>query len=298
VSTIVVTGAAGFLGRRVLAELKARGDRVVAIDRVATAADGGDGTTWVVADLLDASSYETALDGASVVLHLAAITGKARPEAYRRVNVEATEALLAAAKRAGVERFVLVSSIAVAFPDRRHYPYADSKAAAEALVRASGLGWTIVRPTMILGSGSPIQAALGRLARLPVAPMFGNGQRLVQPVDVADVARLLAGVAHEPDAAGATLEVGGPASYPMTELFARLRAHDGVSGPARFLHLPVKPIRALLALVEGPLLPVLPLTAGQLAPFINDSVAAPHPLLDRLLPGCAESPPLAKAAGA
>jgi hypothetical protein len=84
----------------------------------------------------------------------------------------------------------------------------------------------------------------------------------------------------------------------MTELFARLRAHDGVSGPARFLHLPVKPIRALLALVEGPLLPVLPLTAGQLAPFINDSVAAPHPLLDRLLPGCAESPPLAKAAGA
>jgi NADH dehydrogenase len=288
-STIAVTGAAGFLGRRVLGALKARGDRVVAIDRVAKPVEGED-ATWVTADLLDPSSYEAALAGVECVLHLAAITGKAPPAAYRRVNVEATEALLGAAKRAGVRRFVLVSSIAVAFPDRRHYPYADSKAAAEALVRDSGLAWTIVRPTMILGSGSPIQAALAKLATLPVSPMFGSGKRLVQPVDVSDVARLLAALAHEPDAAGATVEVGGPTSYTLNELYARLRAHDGAAGSVRLVHLPVGPIRALLALVEAPLLPVLPLTAGQLASFVNDSVAAPHPLMDKLLPVRAETP--------
>jgi NADH dehydrogenase len=295
-STIAVTGAAGFLGRRVLEQLKARDEQVVAIDRVAMPAHAEDGTRWVEADLSEPALYEPALAGASCVLHLAAITGKARPGAYRRVNVEGTETLLGAAKRAGVSRFVLVSSIAVAFKDRRHYPYADSKAAAEALVRESGLAWTIVRPTMLMGPGSPIQAALGKLARLPASPMFGSGERLVEPVDVADAARLLAALARTPEAAGETLELGGPERISLNALYARLRALEGAKGPPKLVHLPVGPIRALLALLEGPLLPVLPLTAGQLASFVNDSVAAPHPLVERLAPDRAPSPPPVTAA--
>jgi NADH dehydrogenase len=214
------------------------------------------------------------------------VTGKARPADYARGNVEATEALVKAAERAGVGRFVFVSSIAVSFADRRHYPYSDSKAAAEAVVRSSSLQTTIVRPTMILGAGSPIQQALEKLARLPVAPMFGDGKTMVNPVEVDDVAALLAALVHDADAAGAVIEVGGPAAYPMTELFARLRG----GGAPKFLHLPLKPLRELLAILEGPLLPLMPLTAGQLASFANDGVAEPSPLVDRLLPSRSESP--------
>lgn len=286
-SVIVVTGASGFLGRRVVERLAARGDRVIGVARSARPANLPAGADWVSADLSNPGAYESALKGADVVLHLAAITGKARPAEFRRVNVEATETLLAAAERAGVERFVFVSSIAVAFADRRHYPYSDSKAAAEAVVRASRLKTTIVRPTMILGAGSPIQQSLEKLARLPVAPMFGDGKTMVNPVEVDDVAALLAALAHEPDATGAVIEIGGPGAYPMTELFARLRP-DGAT--PKFLHLPLKPLRALLALMEGPLLPVMPLTAGQLASFANDGVAKPSTLVDRLLPVRSESP--------
>lgn len=290
-SVIVVTGASGFLGRRVVERLAARGDRVVGVARRAKPADLPSGVDWVSADLGNPGASEAALakalGGADVVLHLAAVTGKARPAEYRRGNIEATEALLRAAERAGVGRFVFVSSIAVSFADRRHYPYSDSKAAAEAIVRSSSLKTTIVRPTMILGAGSPIQESLEKLARLPVAPMFGDGKAMVNPIEVDDVAALLVALAHEPDAAGAVIEVGGPAAYPMSELFARLRAKGGAP---KFIHLPLKPLRELLALVEGPLLPLMPLTAGQLASFANDGVAKPSPLVDRLLPTRSESP--------
>ncbi|MET0386614.1 MAG: NAD-dependent epimerase/dehydratase family protein [Polyangiales bacterium] len=283
-STIVVTGASGFVGRQLVAYLAARGDRVVAIARRPKPSDLPGGVTWLSADLLEPASYESALTDATCVLHLAAITGKARPEAYQRGNVDATAALLAAAERAGVQRFVLVSSIAAVFPDRRYYPYAESKIAAEKLVQASRLRTTIVRPTMILGDGSPIQHSLESLARLPFIPMFGDGERRVQPVDVADVVKLLAAIASDPDDVSAVVELGGPEVYSLKELLTRLRVLQGRQGQSpRFLHLPLALMRWFLALLERPLFSVLPLTAGQLASFANNSVATRHPLAERLL---------------
>jgi nucleoside-diphosphate-sugar epimerase len=89
----------------------------------------------VRADLAEPATYRDALTGAQTVVHVAATTGKARPAVYERNNVQATRALLEASAAAGVARFVFISSIAAAFPDRRYYPYAESKIAAEAAVR-------------------------------------------------------------------------------------------------------------------------------------------------------------------
>jgi hypothetical protein len=114
----------------------------------------------------------------------------------------------------------------------------------------------------------------------------------VQPVDVEDVAQALAGLAHEPDAAGAVIEVGGPSVVTMNELLAKLRANLGLGDAPRLVHLPLGLIRPLLAALEGPLLSVLPITAGQLASFANDGVAAPNPILDRVLPHRRETPSL------
>ena len=283
-STIVVTGAAGLVGRNLVRELQAAGHRVVAIARSPQPASWPEGSTWVRADLSESASYRDALIGADAVVHVAATTGKARPEAYERNNVTATRALLDASAAAGVGRFLFISSIAAAFADRRYYPYADSKVAAEEAVRASKLTTLIIRPTMILGEGSPVQASLARLGRLPLIPMFGSGKALVQPIDVADLVRLLVGLLEEPaPASGTVLEAGGPETYSIAELVRRLRRAGGVEGKARFLHLPLGLLRACLALVEGLLFPVLPFTAGQLASFANDSKATPHPLVQRLL---------------
>jgi NADH dehydrogenase len=283
-SAIAITGAAGFVGRRLTALLHERGEEVLAIARGPQPEGWPAGSTWLRADLLQPERYEEALKGADCVIHLAALTGKARPKALWRDNVEATEALVGAAARAGVGRLVLVSSIAASFKDRRYYPYAESKIAAEAAALASGVPTVIVRPTMILGAGSPVEANLGKLAGAPIIPMFGDGKRLVQPVDVEAVALLLAGLARDPEGASEIIEFGGPETLTMKDLLARLRDTSGKVGAAKFLHLPLSLIRHSLALVEGPLFALVPFTAGQLASFANDSVAAPHPIAARLAP--------------
>jgi len=136
---------------------------------------------------------------------------------------------------------------------------------------------------MIFGPGSPIQTSLAKLAKLPLIPMFGSGRTLVQPVDVADVVKLLAGLAREAGGKSDPLEIGGPEVVSIEELISRLRAPAASDRPARFLHLPLGLIRAVLAFLEKPLLSVLPLSAGQLASFANDSTAKSNPLVERLV---------------
>lgn len=287
--TVVVTGASGFVGRRLLPKLVEQGLNVVAIARSAEPSGLPSGVRWLRADLLDPSSYEASLKGASVVIHLAAVTGKAWPSAYQRGNVDATRALLTASERAGVARFVLVSSIAAKFSDRRFYPYAESKIAAEEAVKGSSLQTTIVRPTMIFGRGSPVQSSMERLARLPIVPVFGNGRTRVQPVDVDDVVLLLAELARDPSASG-LIELGGPRVQTMDELVVQLRKAGGLTPGATLVHLPLGLLRYTLALVEKVLLPLLPFSAGQLASFANDGTADASPTLARLLPNPRETP--------
>jgi nucleoside-diphosphate-sugar epimerase len=271
---IIVTGAGGFVGRHLVDRLVGAAALVTGIGRGAQPADWPSGARWLRADLAEPALYAFALAEADCVVHLAAVTGKASRADFFRGNVDVTNTLLAACRAAGVRRFVFVSSIAAGFANRRHYHYADSKIAAEALVRASPLTSLIVRPTMILGPGSPIEQSLARLARLPVSPIFGNGRRLVEPVDVEDVADALAGLAQAPEIKPGTIELGGPERYDLRTLYARLRSARGASAAPRFLYLPLGFARWGLALVERPLLRLLPLTAGQLATFANDSVAA------------------------
>lgn len=289
-NAIVVTGAGGFVGRKLVSLLCEKGLTVIGIGRSAAPSDWPSGARWIQADLAEPQRYEAALKGAQCVAHLAAITGKARRQAYVRGNVEATRALIDATVRASVPRFVFVSSIAAKFADRRHYHYAESKRAAEALVRQAPLASVLVRPTMILGPGSPIEASLAKLARMPVSPIFGDGRRLVQPVDVDDVAEAVAAIVSGSDFRSDLIELGGPERYDLCELYRRLRtAHAGLGAP-RFVSAPLSLSRMLLAALEGPLLPVLPLTAGQLATFANDGLADPHPEYARILPNPRPAP--------
>ncbi len=271
---LLVTGASGFVGRRVLALARQRFPRVLALSR-REIADLPDGVAWLRGDLLEEppASWQSALADCDAVLHLAATTGKAAPSEYERGVVLATERVAGAARRAGVRHFVYVSSIAVRFSDRTHYPYAHAKMRAEAAVRASGVPATIVRPTIVGGPGSPVMQGFATLALAPVTPVFGDGQRRVAPIHVDDLAeRLVEIAAGEPSAE--PIELGGPEALTLDALLSGLRAAHG-RGPARLVHLPLAPIRSVLAALEPALRPWLPLTAGQLATFANDGLPAP-----------------------
>lgn len=268
---LFITGGSGFVGTALLRRLA---ERAVADAAVLTRSHGGTGTEgpgwrWLYGDLLDSSSYRTALERGGTVLHLAAATGRASARRHREVNVEGTSRLLAAARRAGSGRIVYVSSIAARFEDIRYYPYAAAKREAERLVRESGIPYTIVRPTMVFGPGSPVEQGLRRLATAPVPFVFGSGDVRVQPVDVEVLAQRLIEVVEATDASGDVLEIGGPEILSLNELLERLRRASG-KGPARIRHIPVRPVRAILAGIEAVIGPRLPITAGQLASFIND----------------------------
>ncbi len=273
---VFVTGATGYVGRAFVAAARAAAVPVVALARTPPAAPA-DGVTWVAGDVTADGPWTRALAGCRAVVHLAAVTGKAAPDAYRRVHVEGTRRVLDAARAAGVARVVHVSTVAVAFRERPHYPYAATKAEAEELVRGAAPGAVIVRPTMVVGRDAPVLTGLAKLACAPVVPVFGDGRARVQPVAVADLAADLLLLARGEGAAGSCVDSGGADVVTIEELLRRIRTAAG-RGAARVLHLPARPVRGLLGLVEPLLRPLLPLTAGQIATFLNDGVARPGPL--------------------
>ncbi len=174
---VLVTGASGFLGRAVAAELVAAGHDVRTLQRRAS---GVDGASDILGTITDPRIVARATDGADGVVHLAAKVSLAgRPEEFRAVNVEGTRTVLDAAERAGVSRFVQVSSPSVAHSgsalagvgaepaDPRHArgEYARTKAEAEliALARDSpSMHVVAVRPAHRLGAG---RHAAGRARR-------------------------------------------------------------------------------------------------------------------------------------
>ena len=267
--SLFLTGARGFLGRHLLPRLTERGIEVTCLVRRDPGPEAA-GTRWVVGDLTQPGPWEEALAGVDAVLHTAAATGAAPADVHARVNAEGTASLVRRAAAAGVNRFLFVSTIAVKFKDKHRYPYAQAKERGEAAVRGGGIPWAIVRPTMIFGPGAPVLEGLRRLARLPVVPLFGGARARVQPVDVRDLAAILAAVTEDASFSGQVLEAGGPDVVTVAELLSVLRRLEG--RPPRTLSFPARPVASLLWALERAGLR-LPVTAGQIATFVEDGVA-------------------------
>lgn len=222
-----VTGATGCLGRSLIGTLESLGT-VSVLARTPSAYTESlraSGHRIVPGALDDDGSLDALVQGASVVFHCAARLGNANPAASWRANVDGTERLAMASVRAGVRRFVYVSSISVySATDRpdaitesdlprnleRLCTYARTKYEGEIVARAaaerSGMEVTIVRPTNVYGPWSqPWFLGWARmLRRLPVA--FGN-----LPIDVVhvdDVAAALLAAGTLPAAGGETLHIG------------------------------------------------------------------------------------------
>lgn len=282
--SIFVTGGSGFIGRQFLAHLRAGNfERVICLTRRPVSSGAVPGWKYLPGDLATPESYSSHLAQADVVVHLAAATGNASSEDLRRINVDATVRLLHECERHGVSRMLYVSSIAAKYPDLQQYPYGRSKADAETAVRQSRVDYTILRPTIVLGPGSPIWQRLYAMARLPLPVVLGNGKAQVQPVDVADVARAMTLLLERSRFSGEILELGGPEIVTFEDLIRRIRLVTQRSG-APLLHVPVGPIRAVLIAAGRMLGSRLPVSPGQLVPFTNDGVADPNDLAAELRP--------------
>jgi NADH dehydrogenase len=245
---VLVTGASGFIGQSLVRRLLEKGHAVRALVRKPPLAAATSGLEYVVGDLTDAASLDRACQGMEGVVHLACATGVADPKIVRAVNVEGTRALLEAAKKHGVRRFVFISTISAA--RRRRGPYGQTKREGEQMVAASGLEFVTLRPSLVYGSGNVgLFATLAAyLRKLPVVPVIGNGRIELDPVHIDDVNAVTEEALTRSDVVGKTYDVLGPERVTFNDFLGLVSRSLNVKKPV--FHIP-GPIALMMASVLG-----------------------------------------------
>jgi nucleoside-diphosphate-sugar epimerase len=186
---LAITGGTGFVGSRLIDTAVADGHQVRALTRrpMELRAD----VDWVAGALDQPKALDELVAGSDAVIHVAGVlTGRTAAD-FDRANVDGTQAMLEAAKAAGVRRFVHVSSLAAREPQLSLY--GASKAKSEALVAASGLSYATVRPPAVYGPGDRETLELFRMAKLGVVLLPPKGRLSLIHVD--DLVRLLLALA-------------------------------------------------------------------------------------------------------
>jgi NADH dehydrogenase len=274
---VFLTGGTGFVGRAVIRALQAHGVLVRCLVRPGSEAHlkGFEAIDRVPGDVLSPEGVAEAMRGCRAVIHLVGIIREhpASGVVFERLHSQATANIVAAAREAGVRRYLQMSALGVR-PNARSR-YHRTKWEAEECVRRSDLDWTIFRPSVIYGRGDgSVSMLAGMIRRLPVVPVLGDGRYRLQPVAVEQVAEGFARALEQPKSVGTTYEVGGPHSYSFTEILDQIGRALG-KPRVRKLHHPMALMRPLVRLLEP--LPFFPITSDQLMMLEENNVCDPTP---------------------
>jgi len=259
---ILVTGGTGFVGSRIVHALRAEGRDVRALVRRRESAAhlASLGVELVTGDVTDPASLAAAADGCTHVVHLVAIL-KGKPHDFERVMTRGTQNVIAAAKGAGSERFVLMSALGTTVTTKDVVPYFGAKFAMEQDTIMSGLEYTIFRPSFVFGRGGALATFMKQVKYSPIVTVIGSGKQRVQPIWIDDVAEHFARALDTPAAANKTFEIGGPDIVTWDELY---RTIAKVLGKRRALaHIPASLARSGARATQW--IPKAPLSADQVA---------------------------------
>jgi uncharacterized protein YbjT (DUF2867 family) len=222
-TTFVVFGGSGFLGRRLVKRLVSEGSTVhVAVRNPVQAQNvlrplSSDHIRIFYADVCEPASVRRVLAGADGVVNAVSAYVETEDATFESVHQEGAETIAYEAAAAGVARLVLISDIC-ADPQSRS-PYIRARGRGELLARQAFPGAIIVRPSAMFGPGNALFDKFAALSKLmPVLPLVGGGQTRLQPVFVEDVAEAITRVLVNPETVGCTYELAGPRVYTLEEL--------------------------------------------------------------------------------
>lgn len=278
-STILVTGASGFVGSHLLPALIDAGHRVVALVRSETAADTVRRRLTAaqqacvetrVGDVTQPATLPGAFAGVDAVVHLVAVPRDwNKGQTLRLVNTEGTRAVVDAAKAAGVRRFVHQGAMGVV--DEPDLHYGSSKAKGEAIVAASGLDSTILKPSLLYGPRDGFFNILASLVRMSpaVVPITGSGAARFQPLAIEDLARIVVGTLADDGTIGRAYELGGPRYWTYREIVQEVL--QGMGTRRLLVPMPVPLIRLVAGTAELVRLP-FPVATDQLRQLRFDNI--------------------------
>ncbi len=218
---VLVTGATGFIGKRVVARLAGAGHQVRCLVRPAyqeRTLPPGLQVHLAAGDLADPPALRVAMHQVDTIIHLASIWIERDQRTFESVNVQGTHNLIEAAHEAGVSRLIFLS-----YPnaDRNSaYAFLRSKALAEEAVKSSSLKYTILRPSQVYGPEDRWTTHMAMtLQAVPFAfPVVGDGQTRLQPLWVDDLAVCIEQCACTLKAVGQTIGLGGPGYFTIHDI--------------------------------------------------------------------------------
>lgn len=250
---ILVAGGTGILGTELKRRIVARGEDVRILSRKVAARNRASAQVeWVEGDVRDRASLDRALAGIETVV--SAVHGFLDKEGPKTIDRDGNRNLIAAARAAGVQHFVLVS-IASASADSPMELF-RMKHAAEDELKRSGLSWTIVRPTAYMETW--LRLIVAPLVQTGKVRIFGRGRNPINFVSAHDVAGVVHSAIADPDMRGAAIEVGGPEDLSFLEV-VRV-AEEATGRKAATSHVPLPMMRAMAVLMK----PVNPVLARQI----------------------------------
>jgi len=269
---VLVTGGTGVVGRATVDALLARGYDVRLFSRNAVddVAEWAHRVEAFPGDVSNEVEVRQAADGCEAVVHLTAIVAESPPEStFEKINVTGTRNVVREAERAGVRRFVYVSSLGA---DRGESPYHRSKLHSEQVVRTFDGNWIILRLGNVYGRGDEQLSLILKMVRtLPAVPVIAGGDKPFQPIWAGDAGEVLALAAERDDLAGRVLEVAGPEQTTfdnVVERLARLTQRDPIRLPV-----PV-PLASIALRAANALGADLPVDSGQLTMLGEGNVVA------------------------
>jgi len=279
---VTVFGGTGFLGRRIVRHLRLLGFCVRVASRHpdrghALLPPDDPQLRSIKADVHDERSVAEALADAYGAVNAVSLYVEHGRETFHSVHVESAQRVAAQAQRAGVKRLIHVSGIGA--DSRSQSLYIRKRGEGELAVREAFADAILIRPAVMFGPDDAfLTTILKLLERLPIYPMFGNGQMRLRPVYVEDVGKATAKILQKEQTAPLMFEFGGPRVYSYEEILKAVANAAGIK--PKLIPVPFAAWHILARIAE--MLPSPPITRNQVQLMQIDTISAAD------LPGMAE----------